>query len=107
MIKETYQWGNLSQEQFLKNAKEILSARSARLRESIKRKNSLKNKILDAWIPAAIGFVGGMLSGNIQIALAQSALTGSLSLLYSIFAKRPSKAEQVLYRHFSIFLDKG
>ena len=106
VIKETYQWGYLSQEQFLKNAKEILFARSASLRESIKRKTSLKDKILDALIPAAIGFVGGMLSGDIQIAFAQSALTGLLSLLYSIFAKRPSKAEWALYRHFSVFLDK-
>ena len=106
VMKDSYKPDNLSNAEFFNNAKETLSARLRILRRSMEEKLSLKGKILDAWIPAGIGFVGGMLTGSIEIALGEAALTGSLSLLYSLFVKRPSKSEQALYRHFTVFIDK-
>jgi hypothetical protein len=67
---------------------------------------SLKNKFMESWVPAAIGFAAGALTGAIETAATSGVVTGSLSLLFSLFAKRPSKTEESLYRHFSIFLNK-
>lgn len=106
VMKDSYESGKISQRDFFKNAKEILSARSKLLRDSLQEKKSVKNKFLDAWIPAGIGFVGGMLTGSIEIAAAEAALTGALSLLYTLFAKRPTKSEEALYRHFAVLLGK-
>jgi hypothetical protein len=106
VMRESYISNGIEQTEFLKDAKKMLAAKSRTLRESVKQKSSLKDKIVDAWIPAGIGFAAGILGGSITTSLAQASLTGSLSLLYSLFMKRASKSEKALCRHFSVFIDE-
>lgn len=106
VLKEAYKYNNFSKNDFFINAKEILSAESRSLRNSLKQKQSLKNKFIESLIPAGIGFASGALTGAIETAATSGVVTGSLSLLFSLFAKRPHKSEEALYRHFSIFLNK-
>lgn len=106
VLKDSYQYEKFSDKLFFDNAKEILSSRSRILREAIQQKSSLKNKFTEAWIPAGIGFASGALIGAIEAAMTSAVITGSLSLLYSLFTKRAKKSEEALYKHFSIFLEE-
>lgn len=106
VMKKSYSLDNLSNPKFFVNAKEILSSRSRSLRESVKGKSSIKDKAQDAGITAGIGFTVGILTSDLATALGGSMMTGGMTLLASLFVKKPSKAEKALCRHFSAFLDK-
>lgn len=106
VMKNSYSVNQISEVEFRRNAREMLTVKSRYLRETIKQKSSIKDKFLDAWIPAGIGFVSGALTDNLNTAVNQAILTGSLTLLYSLFTKNPSKSEKILYRHFSMFLSE-
>ena len=117
--KDFYTWRNALKEvlresqkgevydtnKFLINAKETMIAQSRYLESEIKEKKSLKNKIKNASVQTGIGFIGGILTGSIEMALLGSGVSGSLQLIHDLFTNKASKGEQALYKHFSLFLD--
>jgi len=117
--KDFYTWRNAFKEvlresqrgefydtnKFLINAKETMIAQSRYLENEMKEKKSLKNKVKNASVQTGIGFVGGILTGSIEMALLSSGVSGSLQLIYDLFTNKASQGEQALYKHFSLFVD--
>lgn len=100
-VKEAY-----DSDKFIINAKETMIANSRIIATNIKEKKSLKNKLKNAWVPAGIGFLGGMLTGSVEMAALQSGAGGSLQFIYELFTNKTTKGEEALLKHFSLFTSK-
>lgn len=106
VLSESRYRSNYNDKLFLKNLEETVTAKSRILRENIKSKKSIGEKIKNTSIQSGIGFVGGILTGSVELALISAGATGGLQFLHDLFFKKPTKGELALFNHFSIFMNK-
>lgn len=105
VLSESRYRGSYNDKLFLKNLGETVTAKSRVLRENIKSKKSIGEKIKNTSIQSGIGFVGGILTGSVEMALISAGATGGLQFLHDLFFKKPTKGETALFNHFSIFMN--
>lgn len=90
-------------DKFIINATETMIANSRLIAANIEEKKSLKNKFNNSFVPAGIGFLGGMLTGGAEMAALQAGVGGSLQFIYELFTNKTTKGEEALLKHFSLF----
>ncbi len=105
VMRESQRGNAYDTNKFLINAKETMIGQSRFLENELKDKKSLKNKVKNASVQTGIGFIGGILTGSIEMAILSSGVSASLQLIYDLFTNKASKGEQALYKHFSLFID--